>query len=87
MVDVLDAKGLPPDNKEIHCDDEWCVYRRGNLVLAMPIVETAAQEDCEHADIVIAPFMIKSCAAKQVIDEQALEQHGAHVILRQQSAC
>ena len=80
MVDVLDAKGLPPDNKEIRCDDEGCVYRRGAFILAMPIAETAALEDCEHANVVIAPFIITSCAAQQVIDEQALAQHGAHAI-------
>ena len=79
-VPILDAQALPPDNKEIRCDDEGCTYTNGNTIIAMPSVETAALEDCEHATIVIAPFVIKDCAAKQVIDEAALETHGAHVI-------
>ncbi|MDR3424696.1 MAG: ComEC/Rec2 family competence protein [Alphaproteobacteria bacterium] len=79
-TEIIDAAGLPPDNPQIHCDDEGCAYRRGKHLLAMPLLDAAALEDCDHADIVIAPVMIKDCAAKQVIDAQALAEHGAYAI-------
>jgi competence protein ComEC len=79
-VEMLDAKGLPPDNQQIRCDDEGCVYRKGAHIVAMPSDETATLEDCSQADIVIAPFIITDCGGKQVVDEQALHEHGAHVI-------
>jgi competence protein ComEC len=79
-VGIIDAKALPPDNGQIACDAKGCVYRHNSFVVAMPFKETAALEDCEHADIVIAPFIVNECAAKNVIDAEALKLRGAHAI-------
>ena len=62
------------------CDNAGCVYRLGGHVLAVPRVDEAALEDCDHADIVVAPFVIRDCAAKTVIDDTELWNHGAHAI-------
>jgi competence protein ComEC len=78
-VDMIDAKALPPDTRQIRCDDQGCVARRKGTLIAMPIAETAALEDCDHADIVIASFAIRSCAAKS-IDREALDAHGAYAV-------
>ena len=48
--------------------------------LAVPTIDAAALEDCEHADIIIAPFLIRDCDAKKVIDDPELWHHGAHAI-------
>ena len=79
-VPAIDAQALPLDHKEIRCDDEGCIYRRKDMIVAMPTKETAALEDCAHADLVIAPFIIKDCVAKQVFDSEAQSTHGAHAI-------
>ena len=57
-----------------------CAYRKNDPILALPIVESAALEDCEHADIVVAPFVIRDCVANTVIDDPKLWHHGAHAI-------
>jgi competence protein ComEC len=77
---VVDAKALPDDHHEIRCDDDGCVFRRASVVVAMPFKEAAALEDCGHAGIVIAPFIVTDCAAKVVIDAKALREYGAHSI-------
>ncbi|MFA4993751.1 MAG: ComEC/Rec2 family competence protein [Bdellovibrionales bacterium] len=79
-VEIVDAKVLPPDNGQVLCDDAGCVYRRSKLIVAMPIVEAAALEDCARADIIIAPFTINKCEAKTIIDKGALDVHGAYVL-------
>jgi len=79
-VDVIDAKILPSDNGQILCDSAGCVFHRENHVIAMPIIEAAALEDCERANIVVAPFSINECGAKIVIDRRALDTHGAYAV-------
>ncbi len=79
-IDIIDAKALPPDNRQISCDELGCIYHRKNLAIAMPNVDLAALEDCDRADIVIAPFDIRECRANTVIDARALEAHGAYVL-------
>jgi competence protein ComEC len=76
LIDVLQV----PDNPQIRCDDAGCIYRKDGYILAMPILEPAALEDCQQADTVIAPFVIKDCAAKYKIDDPDLWFHGAHAI-------
>ncbi|MDD4616964.1 MAG: ComEC/Rec2 family competence protein, partial [Alphaproteobacteria bacterium] len=76
--DFIDAKALG-DNAQIRCDSIGCVYRKNAAIVAMPIKDFAALDDCAKADIVVAAFPLSSCAAK-VIDIRALEQHGAHAI-------
>ncbi len=69
-VPLVDVTELPPDYNPLRCDEAGCVYRRGNHIIAFPELETAALEDCEQADTVIAPFLIRcdarlSCAAEE----------------------
>jgi competence protein ComEC len=78
--ELVDVKDLSPDEKQLRCDDAGCVYRKSGHVLALPKIESAALEDCEQADIVVAPFVIKDCAAPHVIDDPELWNHGAHAI-------
>ncbi|MDX2028662.1 MAG: ComEC/Rec2 family competence protein [Alphaproteobacteria bacterium] len=78
--ETVDSLALPPEDKQLRCDDQGCVYHRGNDVLAMPSLEAAALEDCERASIIVAPFLIRDCAAQVVIDDPALWHHGAHTI-------
>ncbi len=78
-IPIIDASALPSDHPQIRCDDLGCTYRRKDTLIAMPIKEIAALEDCAKADIVIAPFVVADCAAK-VIDLAALKEHGAHTI-------
>lgn len=79
-VDIIDAGILPPDHREIRCDPEGCVYRKNEQIVAMPLVASAAAEDCKRADIVVAPFVINECSASRVIDQNALHRHGAHAL-------
>ncbi len=78
-VVIIESKALPEDFSQLSCDPQGCVYRKEKIVVAMPITESATLEDCEHADIVVAPFSIAPCAAA-VIDRTALDTHGAHAI-------
>lgn len=79
-VDIVDARILPSDHPEIRCDPDGCVYRKNNRIVALPVVASAAAEDCKKADIVIAPFVIKECFVAHVIDQNALHHHGAHAL-------
>ncbi len=78
--DAVDVFELPPDEKQLRCDEMGCVYRKAGHILAMPEMESAALEDCAHANIVIAPFLIRDCAAKTVLDDPDFWNRGAHVI-------
>ncbi len=80
MAEIVDATDLPTDNKQVRCDADGCVYRHGTHILAMASSEPALLEDCQHADIVIAPVVVKDCAAARIIDEPDLWHHGAHEI-------
>lgn len=79
-VQAIDVTELPPDNPQIRCDAIGCVYRHGAHVVAIPQIEAAALDDCEHAEIIVAPFLIKDCKAPTIIDDPALWFHGTHVI-------
>jgi len=78
--DLVDVRDLSPDQNQLRCDAAGCVYRKDSHVLAVPRIEAAALEDCEHADIIIAPFLIKDCTAPTVIDDPELWNHGAHAV-------
>jgi len=78
--DLVDIKDLPPEENQLRCDEAGCVYCKYGHILALPRIEAAALEDCERADILVAPFLIRDCAAKTVIDDPALWTHGAHAI-------
>jgi competence protein ComEC len=80
MPELIDARDLPENENQLRCDKLGCVYHHSTHVVAMPRLAPAALEDCAHADIVIAPFLIKDCAAKIIIDEPQFWQHGAHTI-------
>ena len=80
MVPTLDSLELPPDNQQLRCNNDGCVYHHGAHTIAMPITEPALLEDCQHADIIIAHVAVRDCAATIIIDEQALWMKGAHTI-------
>lgn len=79
-VPVLDIDELPPEEKQLRCDAMGCVYHHGTHLLALPILESAALEDCQRADMIVTPYIIRDCAAKTVIDDPELWHHGAHTI-------
>jgi hypothetical protein len=68
------------NNAALRCEDESCVIHRHGVTVALPARAEAALEDCRHADIVVAPFVICECAAPTVVDAVALAQHGAHAL-------
>jgi competence protein ComEC len=80
MVELVDVRDLSDEEQQVRCDAMGCVYHHGTHVVAMPKLDAAALEDCEKADIIIAPFVIKNCAAQTIIDDHALWLHGAHTI-------
>ena len=61
------------------CDDLGCVATaRGGQRVALVTKREALLEDCERADVLIAPFEApQSCAAKIVIDRRRLAETGA----------
>ncbi|MDE2030308.1 MAG: ComEC/Rec2 family competence protein, partial [Alphaproteobacteria bacterium] len=77
---VIDARNLPVTDAQLRCDAVGCVYRKNGLIAAMPKIASAALEDCKYTNLVIAPFLIKDCAAHYVIDSAALRQHGAFAV-------
>ena len=79
-VTTVDVTALPSSEAQVRCDDIGCVYRHGSHIIAFPIFESAALEDCEQADIVIAPFLIRDCAATTVLGEPDFWRHGAHTL-------
>ncbi len=79
-IETVDVRDLPDIENQLRCDKMGCVYRHGTHVLALPRLEIAALEDCEHADVVVAPYLINACAAKNVIDDRSFWNHGAHTI-------
>ena len=66
--ELVDVRDLLPDVTQLRCDDTGCVYRKDSHVPAIPIIKSAALGGCEHSDIIVAPFLIKDCAAATVID-------------------
>ena len=80
MPETVDVFQLPPDFDQLRCDDLGCVYHKEGKILAMPALESAALEDCEKADGVIAPFSLKDCQAPLVIGDFELWRHGSYAI-------
>jgi competence protein ComEC len=79
---LVDVSALPESGSELRCDDAGCVYRLGKNLVAFPILESAALEDCGHADAVVAPFIIRDCTAKNIIDEPDFWHHGSYAIYK-----
>jgi len=77
---VVDINELPPTEKQLRCDEMGCVYNLGGNPIALPIMESAALEDCDHTSAIIAPFAIRDCHAYYVVDERQFWLHGSHVI-------
>jgi len=73
---TVDVSALAADDKQIACDALGCTLRAGGHLLAMPEVEAAALQDCRQADIVIAPYIVKACAAPTIIDDPLLWRRG-----------
>ena len=79
-VPFVDVTELAPQTAQVRCDDMGCVYRQGTHTVALPALGSATLEDCTQADIVIAPFALRDCAAGTVIDEPAFWHQGAHAV-------
>ncbi len=79
-IPTVDVYELAPSENQLRCDDAGCIYHHGKYTIAMPILESATLEDCEKADIIVAPFLVRDCRAATVIDEPEFWHHGAHAI-------
>ncbi|MER2520671.1 MAG: ComEC/Rec2 family competence protein [Bdellovibrionales bacterium] len=84
--ETLDIHDLPASEHALRCDEAGCALRRAGVTVALPILEPAALEDCELADLVIAPFDIRDCAGKRVIDWSAFRAHGAYALYVERGA-
>jgi len=60
-VDAIDADLA--NDEWMRCDETGCAYRRNRYVIAMPKTDTATLEDCDKADIIIAPFDVLACSS------------------------
>jgi competence protein ComEC len=79
-IPTVDVSELPESEKQLRCDAAGCVYHKGSHIVAMPVLESAALEDCERADILVVPYVVRDCASPTVIDDPEFWHHGAHVI-------
>jgi competence protein ComEC len=65
----------------LNCDAAGCLYRKGDIDVALVRHERALAEDCWRAHLVIAPIPLRGrCPAPVVIDRFDLWRHGAHAI-------
>jgi len=65
----------------VRCDLSACLYRRAGLLFALVKRAEALEEDCRHADIVIARVPVRrGCGARLVIDRFDLAAEGAHAL-------
>ncbi len=64
----------------LSCDELGCLYRVGELTVALVRNGLALEEDCDTADVVVATESIRHCSAPVVIDYWALRHGGAHAI-------
>lgn len=77
---LIDAHELLPEERQLRCDPAGCLYRHGPYRIAFPSVDSAVIEDCPRANIVVAPFLIRDCAAPIIIDSSSLRRRGAHTL-------
>jgi len=69
----------------LNCDAAGCLYRKGDIDVALVRHERALAEDCWQADLVIAPIPVRGrCPAPVVIDRFDLWRYGAHAIWLEQ---
>ncbi len=85
-AELVDAKILPESDSRMRCDDKGCVYHNGLQSVFFPKAESAMQEGCGGASIVVAPFDVGKCGKATVIDAQALRKHGAHAVFFENGA-
>ena len=78
--DLVDVDELGETQSQIRCDDLGCTYKRGKQLFAMPAVASAVFEDCEHANVVIMPVIVRNCAAAKVLDDPQFWAHGAQAL-------
>ncbi len=81
-ADGLGDPGL--EGVGLGCDALGCVYTRNGWRVAVAAARAALDDDCRHADIVIAPFFLDDrftdrCPAL-VIDRGTLADDGAHAL-------
>ena len=82
-LDLEKAGPKPADVKELRCDGLGCLYRQGELTIALVREQAALSEDCSLADILISrtPVLRRYCKRpKIVIDRFDLWRNGAHAL-------
>lgn len=64
----------------LRCDRQGCIYRKDDQVVALPRRDLALEEDCLHADILIAPFRVagRCTGPRIVVDRADIRRQGAH---------
>lgn len=71
----------PKDHPDFRCDLMGCIYRYHGQVIALAKEMDSLREDCQHSDLLIAPFYVKKerCEhPRHIIDRGNLKAHGAH---------
>ena len=77
---VFPANGTSPDGL-LACDIEGCLYRRSGWAVALARDRSALEEDCAHADLVIASLPSRgACRRTPVIDRFDIWRNGSYAI-------
>ncbi len=75
------AIGATTADKRLRCDRLGCLYRSGEIVVALVEDEEALAEDCRAADVVVAAVAVfVPCPARVVIDRLDVWREGAHAL-------
>lgn len=69
------------------CDRVGCIIKDKDVTIAWVREQAALAEDCKHADVVIAPFIVwsRECSAPLVIDRRRLQAEGGMWLWREGS--
>ena len=58
MPTLVDIYELTDKDQQLRCDNAGCIYNLGDKRIAFPTLESAVYEDCEQANVIVAPFVI-----------------------------
>jgi competence protein ComEC len=65
----------------VACDSQSCIFRKGRILVAMPVHREATREDCARAVMVIAAIPThRNCPAAHVIDNLDIRTNGNYAI-------
>ncbi len=77
---LVDSTAMTDSDTQLRCDEAGCVYRLGKNLIAFPVLESTTLEDCERVKVIIAPHIIRDCAAAHSLDEPEFWHHGSAAI-------